>query len=638
MPQPRNDAPKGPGRNGATAGKIQFDKNSAKTIKRLIAYLKKGYIGRFIVSMCLMAVASLISVASGLFLKFIIDDYIEPLLLIGSTDLSGLARLIILMAGMFVIGIITNFTYNIMLVRVSHGVLRQIRFEMFDHMQKLPVSYFDTHSFGDIMSHYTNDTDNMRQMLSQSIPQVLSSAVTIVGVLVSMIWLSIPLTLIELLSVVVMYVITMTLGASAASYFKKRQAAIGEMNGYIEEMMNGQKVIKVFCHEQASKEGFDDVNLRQADASTKANIRANVLQPVMGNLGNFMYVILAISGGALALSGKAGLTLGDIASFLALAKMFNMPVSNISQQINSVVMALAGAGRVFELLDEKEEADLGTVSLVNAVKDGDELKESAVRTGLWAWKEVLEDGSVKYTELKGNIVMKDVDFSYIPGKQILYDISLYAKPGQKIAFVGSTGAGKTTITNLLNRFYDIEEGSIEYDGIDIKKIKNDDLRHSLGIVLQDVNLFTGTIRDNIRYGRLDATDEEVEAAAKLANAHDFIVQLPDGYDTVISGTGSQLSQGQCQLLSIARCAASDPPVMILDEATSSVDTRTETLIQDGMDRLMGGRTTFVIAHRLSTVQNSNAIMVLEGGRIIERGDHPDLMNQKGRYYTLCTGK
>ncbi len=630
----------GPGRGGRAAaqGRIRIPKGTGKTVKRVFSYIGKGYTASFVIAMLCMGTASLVSVRASLFMQTLIDDYIGPLVLSASPDLSGLLRELMMLAGIYLIGIAASLANNLLMARMSQGVLRNIRGEMFARMQTLPIGYFDSHPYGDIMSRFTNDTDTMRQMLSQSIPSVISSLITVVAVLYSMIRISPLLTLIQLLGVVVMYMITITLGGRSAMFYGKRQAALGGMNAHIEEMINGQKVVKVFCYEERAKKAFDEKNEDLRKTTTKANILANILMPIMGNMSNVIYAVLALAGGMFAISGRTALTLGGIASFLALSKSFNRPVSQISQQINSVVMALAGAQRVFDLIDEKPEIDEGDITLVyvNEAEDGT-LTETDTFTGVWAWKEPLEDGSFRLTKLRGDVRMKDVDFSYVPERQILYDINLYAKPGQKIAFVGSTGAGKTTITNLINRFYDIQDGQITYDGIDIKRIKKKNLRKSLGMVLQDVNLFTGSIRDNIRYGRLSATDEEVVEAAKLANAHSFIEKLPEGYDTVISGTGSQLSQGQCQLISIARCAVANPPVMILDEATSSIDTRTEALIQQGMDSLMNDRTVFVIAHRLSTVQNSNAIMVLENGRIIERGDHDDLIAQKGRYYQLYTG-
>ncbi len=631
---------RGPGGGRAAAqGRIRIPKGSGKTIKRVISYIGKGYTLTFAAALLCMGTASLVSVRASLFMRTLIDDYIQPLVLQANPVFAGLFKELMFMASIYAVGIAASLANNLLMAKMSQGVLRKVRGEMFEKMQALPISYFDTHPYGDIMSRFTNDTDTMRQMLSQSIPSVVSSMITIAAVLVSMIRISPLLTLVQLAGVAVMYLITVTLGGRSAVFYGKRQAALGSMNGHIEEMINGQKVVKVFCYEDRARKDFDERNEDLRKTTTTANILANVLMPVMGNMSNVIYAVLAFTGGLLAIRGGGALTLGNIASFLTLSKNFNRPVSQISQQINSVVMALAGAQRVFDLIDEKPETDDGDVTLV-FVKEGEDgsLSESGEFTGAWAWKEPLEDGSFKLTRLRGDVRMKDVDFSYVPERQILYDINLYAKPGQKIAFVGSTGAGKTTITNLINRFYDIQDGLITYDGIDIKRIKKKNLRKSLGMVLQDVNLFTGTIMENIRYGRLSATDEEVMEAAKLANAHSFIEKLPEGYDTVISGTGSQLSQGQCQLISIARCAVANPPVMILDEATSSIDTRTEALIQSGMDSLMHGRTVFVIAHRLSTVQNSNAIMVLEQGRIVERGDHDDLIAQKGRYYQLYTGK
>ena len=640
-PQSPGPAGGGPRGNGATRGKIHFEKGSGVTIKRLLKYIHSGgYTVMFVLSLVCMVVNAQVSVRSSLFIRTVIDDFIGPLLLQSTPDYGPLVIAIRNMAILYACGIISSYAMNVLLTLTSHGVLNTIRNEMFGKMQELPVKYFDTNSYGDIMSRYTNDVDSMRQMLSMSVPQVLSSLVTIVSIFVAMVRLSLPLTGIEILSIFVIYFLTATIGARSAKYFRERQKTLGDVNGYIEEMLNGQKVVMVFCHEEKAKEAFDKKNEELCEKTTRANAFANILMPMMGNLGNFKYALIAMIGGALAISGNGGLSLGAIASFLLLSKNFNMPISQISQQINSVAMALAGAKRVFELMDEEPEKDSGYVTLVNAEIDGEgNIKEVEEKTGKWAWRyQHKTSGEVEYRELKGDVRMEHVDFGYTPDKMVLHDVSLYAKPGQKIAFVGSTGAGKTTITNLINRFYDIEDGKIRYDGININKIKRDDLRRSLGMVLQDTNLFTGTIKENIRYGKLDATDEEIMAAAKLANAHDFIRRLPQGYDTVISGTGSQLSQGQCQLLAIARCAVADPPVMILDEATSSIDTRTETLIQKGMDKLMHGRTVFVIAHRLSTVQNSNAIMVLENGRIIERGDHDDLIAQQGKYYHLYTGK
>ena len=618
---------------GAAGGRVKLNADTIPILKRLFAYLGSGYIGMFVLAVVLMALDALLTVRITLFIRELIDDYIKPILLMDQPFFGDLLKALIRIGSMALFVAVTQFMNALLMRKISQGVIRKIRLEMFSKLQKLPVSYFDTHPYGDIMSRFTNDVDSMRQVLSQSIPQVLSSIVTIISVFAAMISLSVPLTGIVMVFVVLTYFLAIGIGGKSAAFFKQRQSALGEMNAFIEETMNGQKAVKVFCHEDEAEAEFGILNRTLREKTTSANIYGSIIGPVMANLGNVQYVVVAVFGGWLAISGRAGLSLGDIAAFLTLSRNFNRPVSQISQQINSVVMALAGAGRVFALMDEKPEIDEGQIVLVPVEEKDGALSECSSRTGSWAWKKA--DGEL--IPLRGDVRFEDVDFSYVPDKQILYDIKLYAKPGQKIAFVGSTGAGKTTITNLLNRFYELQDGRILYDGLDIKDIKKDDLRRSLGMVLQDVNLFTGTIADNIRYGRPDATDEEVVAAAKLANAHSFIEKLPEGYDTVISGTGSQLSQGQCQLLSIARCAVADPPVMILDEATSSVDTRTESLIQSAMDGIMGGRTTLVIAHRLSTVMNANAIMVLENGHIIERGDHDDLLKQKGRYYQLYTG-
>ena len=611
-------------------------KGAGKSFMRLLSYMKRYWLQLILVFVCIL-ISAVAGVAGSTFLQTLIDDYISPMLLSGSRDFSGLAGALIKLGVLYAAGILGTLFYNRLMVVVAQGILKTIRDEMFSHMQTLPIRFFDTHASGDIMSLYTNDTDTLRQMLAQSVPQIFSSIVTVIAVFVAMVRLSIWLTLFVLAFVAVMMLITKFVGGKSGAFFVKQQQSIGAVNGYIEEMIHGQKVIKVFCHEEETKEGFDKHNEELFRNAAWANSFANILMPIMNNLGYVQYVLLAMLGGALAFRGVGGLTLGAIAAFLQLSRSFTMPISQISQQASAIVMALAGAGRIFDLLDEEPETDEGYVTLVNAEEKDGVLTETDHRTGVWAWKHPHGDGTVTYTRMEGDVQFFDVDFGYVPEKIVLHDVSLYAKPGEKVAFVGATGAGKTTITNLINRFYDLADGKIRYDGININKIKKPDLRRSLGIVLQDVNLFTGTVMDNIRYGRLDATDEECIAAAKRANAHHFIMLLPDGYNTVLSGDGSGLSQGQRQLLSIARAAVADPPVMFLDEATSSIDTRTERIVQAGMDALMHGRTVFVIAHRLSTIQNSDVIMVLDHGRIIERGSHEKLMAEKGRYYLLYTG-
>ena len=612
--------------------------NPGKIFKRLIGYVAKSYGFHLVAVAVLILVSVLMNVQGTLFIQRLIDDYITPMLGSESPDFTALAYAILRVGCFYAIGIVAAYLYNLLMVYVTQGTLRNLRNDLFSHMEKLPIKYFDTHSHGDIMSVYTNDTDTLRQMISQSMPQVFNSAITIVSVLISMIILSVPLTIVTLLMVAVMLVATQKVAGLSGRYFLQQQKDLGKVNGFIEEMMNGQKVVKVFCHEEKNMEEFRELNDNLYNSANNANYLVNIVGPVNAQLGNVSYVVCAIVGGILALSGVSGLSLGSLASFLTFNKSFNMPINQISQQFNSVVMAMAGAERIFRMMDEVPEKDEGYVTLVNVREEDGRLVESAERTGRWAWRhEHQADHSVDYVELKGDVVFENVDFGYNDEKIVLHEVSLYAQPGQKIAFVGSTGAGKTTITNLINRFYDIQDGKIRYDGINVNKIKKADLRRSLGIVLQDTHLFTGTVMDNIRFGKLDATEEEVIRAAKLANADGFIRHLPEGYQTMLTGDGANLSQGQRQLLAIARAAVADPPVLILDEATSSIDTRTERIVQDGMDKLMKGRTTFVIAHRLSTVKNSDCIMVLEQGRIIERGTHDQLIDEKGRYYQLYTG-
>lgn len=612
-------------------------KMDMKSFKRIMTYLKR-YKFRFIVVLVCIFISSLVNVANSLFIKTLIDDYVKPLLLETNPVFDAMFSMVLTMAGIFVVGIVCSFAYNLIMAYISQGILKDIRDDMFDHMQRLPIKYFDTHTHGDVMSYYTNDTDALRQMISNSIPQILSSVITIVSVFFTMLYLNIYLTLFVVIFVVLMLQIVKILGGKSGKYFVQQQKSLGSINGYIEEMINGQKVVKVFGHEDKAKEKFDELNEELRSNASSANSISLTIMPILSNLGNLQYVLIAVLGGGLACLGVPGITLGTVSAFLQLSRGFTMPISQVSQQLNSIIMALAGAGRIFELLDEPVEADNGNVTLVNAkISSSGEVTEVEDGAFHWAWKEVRPDGEVKYTELKGDVRFNDVDFGYSEEKTVLHDVSLYAKPGQKLAFVGATGAGKTTITNLINRFYDIGDGKITYDGININKIRKSDLRRSLGVVLQEVSLFTGTVMDNIRYGKLDASDEDCIAAARLVNADGFISMLPNGYETMLEGDGSGLSQGQRQLLSIARVAVADPPVMILDEATSSIDTRTEAIVQKGMDSLMYGRTVFVIAHRLSTVRNSNAIIVLENGKIIERGDHQQLIGQKGKYYQLYTG-
>ena len=611
----------------------------SRVMGRVLGYMLKKYWLAFIVVVLCVIGASLATLQGTLFMQSLYDDYISPLLLSETPDFSGLSAALFRVGTIYVVGILCAYAYNRIMVNVGQGTMRNLRIELFHHMESLPIKYFDTHAHGDIMSIYTNDVDTLRQLISQSIPQVVNSLVSVITTFASMFLLNIPLTLLTLLMIGVMLFVTSKIAAKSALYFGKQQKDLGRVNGYIEEMMDGQKVVKVFCHEEKSIEQFKKLNDDLRESARNANTFANITMPVNANIGNISYVLCAVVGSIMALSGYVGLTLGTLITFMTLNRNSSMPVTQISQQLNSIVMAMAGAGRVFSLLDEKPEEDNGYVELVNAKENPDgSLTEATERTGVWAWRHPHKaDGTVTYTKLEGDITFNDVDFGYNEDKIVLHNIKLFATPGQKIAFVGSTGAGKTTITNLINRFYDIQDGKIRYDGININKIKKGDLRRSLGMVLQDTHLFTGTVMDNIRYGRLDATDEECIAAAKLANADGFVRRLPDGYQTMLTGDGANLSQGQRQLLAIARAAVADPPVLILDEATSSIETRTEKLVQEGMDRLMKGRTTFVIAHRLSTVRNSDCIMVLEQGRIIERGTHDQLIEEKGRYYQLYTG-
>ncbi len=614
-------------------------KNMGAVLKRLMAYILKKYKWQcLLVALCIL-VSTAANIGGTLFMRNLIDDYILPFVNRAQPDLTPLLRALLMMAAVYYVGVFCTWAYNFMMIYVSQGMLKTVRDDLFCHMERLPVRYFDTKSHGDIMSIYTNDTDTLRQVISQSMPQMLSAVITIAGVFASMLVLSLPLTLITVVMILCMVFATKTISAKSGHYFVKQQTDVGNLNGYIEEMMEGQKVVKVFCHETACIKDFKDLNGKLRDSANNANRYASILMPVLGNLGYVSYAVIAMVGACLSIFGGQ-MTLGTLASFLQFSRSFNQPISQLSQQLNSIIMAAAGAERIFGLLDEEPEQDNGYVKLVNAKYDAQgNLTEVSERTGIWAWKHYHKaDNTTTYQRMEGDVVFDHVDFGYTAEKEVLHDIEIYARPGQKVAFVGATGAGKTTVTNLINRFYDVQDGKIRYDGININKIKKDDLRHSLGLVLQDTHLFTGTVMDNIRYGKLDATEEEVIRAAKLANAHDFIMKLPDGYQTQLKGSGNTLSQGQRQLLAIARVAVADPPVLILDEATSSIDTRTEKIVQDGMDRLMKGRTVFVIAHRLSTIRNSDVIMVLDHGRIVERGNHESLLAKKGMYYQLYTGK